>query len=128
MEVQIGQRVYVPNPDGGRRVLATVVQFGEPDDAEEVLVEGRPTKRDVAIVQYEEGRLEGFTARIRYDLLSPIGTDPARRLKLTKEQTAYVNKRHAEGVSPAEALREFGIDLGGYDVIEPYNPAGGGDD
>jgi len=37
MHVQIGQKVYVPNPEG-EPILATVLGFGEPDDAVEVVI------------------------------------------------------------------------------------------
>ncbi len=119
MDVKVGQRVYVPDPDGGRALLATVVALGEPDDAVEILVDGKPVRRDVAIIRYAEGEREGFTDSVRYELLSAIGSDPARRLTLTAEQFAYVNKRRAEGVPPPRALAELGIDLSRYDTSGP---------
>jgi hypothetical protein len=71
MEVAIGQKVLLPDPEGEGQVLATVVEFGEPDDAIEVSIEGRRVKRDVVIVQYEEGEQEGFVDRVRYDQFAP---------------------------------------------------------
>ncbi|MGI8715203.1 MAG: hypothetical protein ACR2NR_18880 [Solirubrobacteraceae bacterium] len=69
MEVQIDQKVCVPNPDG-EPILATVVGFGEPGDAVEVVIEGKPVKRDVAIVRHEEGENAGFIARVPYQLIT----------------------------------------------------------
>lgn len=37
MHVEIGQKVYVPNPDG-EPILAVVLGFGTPDDAVEVVM------------------------------------------------------------------------------------------
>lgn len=69
MQVQIGQKVYVPNPEG-ERILATVIGFGVPDDAVEVVIDGKPVKRDVAIVRHEEGESQGFVARVPYHLMA----------------------------------------------------------
>jgi hypothetical protein len=84
MEVAIGQKVLAPNPEGEGQVLATVVAFGEPEDGVEVMIEGKPVKRDVAIVQYEEGEQEGFTDRVLYCRLAPVsdqGDGPSRRAR-----------------------------------------------
>jgi len=69
MQLQIGQKVYVPNPDG-ERILATVLEFGAPDDAVEVVLDGQPVKSDVAVVRHEEGESEGFIARVPYELIA----------------------------------------------------------
>jgi hypothetical protein len=47
-----------------------VVGFGEAGDAVDVMIEGEPVKRDVAIVQYEEGEQEGTVGRVPYHLIS----------------------------------------------------------
>jgi hypothetical protein len=70
MEVEIGQRVYVPDPDG-KPVLGTVIGRGEPEDAVDVMIDGQDVKRDVAIVRHEEGPSKGFEARVPYDLIMP---------------------------------------------------------
>lgn len=72
MHVQIGQKVYVPNPEG-EPILATVLGFGEPDDAVEVVIDDKPVKSGVAIVRHEEGNSEGFIARVRYHLITDEG-------------------------------------------------------
>lgn len=69
MQVQIGQKVYVPNPDG-ERILARVLAFGESHDAVEVVIDGKLVKSDVAIVRHEEGESVGFIARVPYHLLA----------------------------------------------------------
>ncbi len=69
MGVEIGQEIYVPDPDG-KPVRATVLAFGEPSDAVEIVIEGKLVKRDVAIVRHEEGESNGFTARVPYDLIT----------------------------------------------------------
>lgn len=66
MEVEIGQTVYVPDPDG-RPVRGTVIARGEPGDAVEMNVDGHAVSRDVAIVRHEEGESRGFIARVPYD-------------------------------------------------------------
>lgn len=71
VEVAIGQKVRVPNPSGEGLVRATVVAFGEPGDAIDVMIEGKPVPRDVAIVRYEEGEHEGFTGRVLYERIEP---------------------------------------------------------
>jgi hypothetical protein len=78
MEVEIGQQVLVPHRNGEGMFRATVVAYGEPADAaEENTVErrplkrGRPLKRDVAIIRYDEGELEGTYGKVRYDLIAP---------------------------------------------------------
>lgn len=71
MEVEIGQQVLVPDPGGDGMIKATVVEFGELSDAVDMMVEGKPVKRDVAIIRYDEGDREGMTDRCRYDLLKP---------------------------------------------------------
>jgi hypothetical protein len=73
VEVDIGQQVLAPDPEGTAMIRATVVAFGDPIDAvEETTVEGKPVMRDVAIIRYDEGTQEGFTGRCRYELLQPI--------------------------------------------------------
>jgi hypothetical protein len=69
MEVEIGQTVYVPDPDGSP-VRGTVIARGEPGDAVEMNVDGHAVKRDVAIVRHEEGRSQGFIAHVPYDELN----------------------------------------------------------
>ncbi len=69
MQVQIGQKVYVPNPDG-EPILATVLEFGGPDDAVEVVIDGKPIKSDVALVRHDEGESKGFIARVPYHLIA----------------------------------------------------------
>ncbi len=66
MHVEIGQTVYVPDPDG-IRVRGTVIARGEPGDAVEMNVDGHAVKRDVAIVRHEEGKSKGFIAHVPYD-------------------------------------------------------------
>jgi hypothetical protein len=66
MEVEIGQTVYVPDPDG-HPVRGTVIAKGEPGDAVEMNVDGHTVKRDVAIVRHEEGKSQGFVAHVPYD-------------------------------------------------------------
>ena len=71
VEVEIGQTVYVPDPDG-QPVRGTVIARGQPADAVEINVDGHAVKRDVAIVRHEEGQSEGFIARVPYeDLKAP---------------------------------------------------------
>jgi hypothetical protein len=65
MEVEIGQRVYVPDPNGNP-VRSTVIARGEPGDAVEMNVDGHAVKRDVAIVRHEEGKSQGFIAHVPY--------------------------------------------------------------
>ena len=69
MQVEIGQKVYVPDPDGNP-VRATVTAYGDPHDAVEVEINGRAMKRDVAIVRHDEGSREGFIARVPYHLIT----------------------------------------------------------
>ncbi len=69
IHVEIGQKVYVPNPDG-EPILAVVLGFGTPDDAVEVVIDGKLTKSDVAIVRHEEGESKGFVARVPYQLIA----------------------------------------------------------
>ncbi len=69
MHVEIGQSVYVPNPDG-EPILAVVLGFGTPDDAVEVVINGKLTRSDVAIVRHEEGDSNGFVARVPYPLIA----------------------------------------------------------
>ena len=66
VEVEIGQTVYVPDPDG-QPVRGTVIARGQPEDAVEMNVDGHPVKRDVAIVRHEEGKSQGFIARVPYE-------------------------------------------------------------
>jgi hypothetical protein len=66
MEVEIGQTVYVPGPEG-QSVRGTVIARGEPGDAVEMNVDGHAVKRDVAIVRHEEGKSQGFIAHVPYD-------------------------------------------------------------
>jgi hypothetical protein len=66
MEVEFGQTVYVPNPDG-QPVRGTVIARGQPEDAVEMNVDGRAVKRDVAIVRHEEGMSQGFIAHVPYE-------------------------------------------------------------
>ncbi len=66
MEVEIGQTVYVPDPDG-QPVRGTVIARGQPADAVEMNVDGHVVKRDVAIVRHEEGQSQGFVARVPYE-------------------------------------------------------------
>lgn len=66
MDVEIGQTVYVPDPEGNP-VRGTVVARGEPGDAVEMNVEGHAVKRDVAFVRHEEGESEGLIARVPYE-------------------------------------------------------------
>lgn len=66
MEVEIGQTVYVPNPDG-QPVRGTVIARGQPADAVEMNVDGHALKRDVAIIRHEEGKSQGFIAHVPYD-------------------------------------------------------------
>jgi hypothetical protein len=66
VNVEIGQTVYVPDPDGDP-VRATVIARGGPGDAVEMNVDGHAVKRDVAIVRHEEGTSQGFVARVPYD-------------------------------------------------------------
>ncbi len=68
MEVEIGQTVYVPDPDGNP-VRGTVIARGEPGDAVEMNVDGHAVKRDVAIVRHEEGKSRRFIAHVPYDEL-----------------------------------------------------------
>lgn len=68
MEVEIGQTVYVPDPDGNP-VRGTVIARGEPGDAVEMNVDGHAVKRDVAIVRHEEGKSQGLIAHVPYDEL-----------------------------------------------------------
>jgi hypothetical protein len=72
MEVKIGQQVLAPNPDGEGMIKATVVGIGEQTDAVEIMIEGKPVKRDVAFIRYDEGKREGTADRCRYDLLKPL--------------------------------------------------------
>ena len=65
MEVEVGQTVYVPDPDGNP-VRGTVIARGEPGDAVEMNVDGHAVKRDVAIVRHEQGKSQGFIARVPY--------------------------------------------------------------
>jgi len=69
MHVEIGQKVYVPDPNG-EPIPATVLGFGEPDDAVEVVIDGQRVKSDVAIVRHEEGESQGFIARVPYPLIA----------------------------------------------------------
>jgi hypothetical protein len=48
-----------------------VIEFGSPDDAVDVMIEGKPVKRDVAIVRYEEGERAGFFGLVPYHLIEP---------------------------------------------------------
>jgi len=66
MEVEIGQTVYVPDPDGNP-VRGTVVARGDPRDAVEMNVDGHALKRDVAIVRHEAGKSQGFIAHVPYE-------------------------------------------------------------
>jgi hypothetical protein len=70
MDVEIGQTVYVPDPDGNP-VRGTVIARGGPGDAVEMNVEGHAVKRDVAIVRHEEGQSKGFVAHVPYHELKP---------------------------------------------------------
>jgi hypothetical protein len=65
MEVEIGQTVYVPDPDGNP-VRGTVIARGQPGDAVEMNVDGHAVKRDVAVVRHEEGKSQGFIAHVPY--------------------------------------------------------------
>jgi hypothetical protein len=66
MEVEIGQTVYVPDPDGNP-VRATVIARGEPGDGIEMNVDGHAVERDVAIVRHEEGKSQSFLAHVPCD-------------------------------------------------------------
>jgi hypothetical protein len=70
--IEIGQQVLARDPDGDGMVKVTVVESGEPSDAVEMTVEGKPIKRDVAIIRYDEGGREGLTNRCRDNLLKPV--------------------------------------------------------
>jgi hypothetical protein len=71
MEFEIGQEVYVPNPEGNGRVRATVVDFGGQSEGIEVPVPaaGASTTFDVVIVCYDEGERQGFHDRVPRHLL-----------------------------------------------------------
>ncbi len=73
MAVEVGQEVYVPDPDG-KPVRATVLAHGAPGDAETVEINGETAKRDVAIVRHEDGASKGLVAKVPYELIT---LDPA---------------------------------------------------
>ena len=66
MNVDIGQTVYVPGPDG-QPVRGKVIARGRPADAVEMNVDGHAVKREVAIVRHQEGQSEGFIAHVPYE-------------------------------------------------------------
>jgi hypothetical protein len=70
MEVEVGQEVYVPDPDGNP-VRGTVQGLGEPADAVEIDIEGKAVKRDIAWVRHDEGQHEGFAAKVPYHEIFP---------------------------------------------------------
>jgi hypothetical protein len=69
MDVEVGQEVYVPDPDGNL-VRGTVLAHGAPGDAEEVEIDGVVAERDVAIVRHEDGPSKGFEAKVPYELIT----------------------------------------------------------
>lgn len=70
MDVEIGQKVYVPDPHG-KPVLGTVQALGEKADAVEVDVDGKAVTRDVAFVRHDAGDQEGFVAKVPYHEIFP---------------------------------------------------------